>query len=58
MGHPILEMPQIFEQLFQIKPTEKVNKLKNFFKICLALIEDKDAMEELSTLVEQPQPSV
>ena len=55
---PILEMPQRFDQLFQIKLTEKVTKLKNFFKSCLALIKDKDVVEELSSLVEEPQPSV
>ena len=42
---PILEMPLRFDPLFQRKPTKKVSKLKNFFKSCLALIEDKDAME-------------
>ena len=51
-------MHEIFDQLFQRNPIEKVSKLNNFFKHCLALIEDKDVMEELLTLVEEPQPSV
>ena len=50
-GGPILEMPQIFEQLFQRKPTEKVSKLKNLFKSILELIEYKDVLAELSSLV-------
>ena len=29
------------------------SKLKYFFKICLALIHDKDAIAELATLVEE-----
>ena len=32
--------------------------MKNFFKSCLALTEDKYALAELSTLVAEPQPSV
>ena len=32
---------------------KKVSKLKDFFKICLALIHDKDVVEELTTLIEE-----
>ena len=48
---PILEMPQIFEQLFQKKQPEKVSKLKELFKSCLELITYKDAVAELSALI-------
>ena len=51
-------MPQRFEQVFERKSAKKVSKLKYFFEICLALIEDKDVVAELSTLVEETQPSV
>ena len=32
---------------------KKVSKLKEFFKSCLALIHDKDAIVELKTLIEE-----
>ena len=48
----ILEMPKIFEQLFQRKPTKKVSKLKYFLKSHLALIEYKDVVVELLALKE------
>ena len=44
--------------MFQRKPIEKVCKLKNLFNSCLERIEDKDAMEELSAIVEEPPPSM
>ena len=52
---PILEMPPSFDQSFQGKSTEKVSKLKIFFKSFLTLIEDKYALQYLSALVEEPQ---
>ena len=51
-------MPQLFKLLFQKKSTEHVNKLKYFFNFFLALIEDKDSLEKLAALVEEPQTSV
>ena len=36
-------MPKLFEQLIRKPPMKKVSKLKEIFKICLALIHDKDA---------------
>ena len=47
----ILEFPQRFKYSFQKKPTEKVSKLKEFFKSCLELITYKDAVAELSALI-------
>ena len=32
---------------------KKVSKLKEFFKICLALINDKDVFVELTTLIQE-----
>ena len=32
---------------------KKVSKLKEFFKICLELINDKDVVTELTTLIEE-----
>ena len=32
--------------------------MKNLFNSCLERIEDKDAMEELSAIVEEPPPSM
>ena len=55
---PILGIPERLEQLLQRKSTAKVSKLKYLFKSCVALIEDKDAMEELAALVEEPQINV
>ena len=46
-------MPEGFEQLIRKKPMKKVSKLKEFFKICLALINDKDVVVELTTLIEE-----
>ena len=57
-GGRILDMPQRFQNLFRIKTIEKGIKLKNLFKSCLALIEYKDVVAELSYLVEKSQPSV
>ena len=51
---PILEMPPSFDQSLQRKSTEKVSNLKIFFKSCLVLVKYKDALEELSTLIEEP----
>ena len=44
-----------FEQLFKKQPTEKVSKLKYFFKIFLSLIRNKDVVAKLTTLVEETQ---
>ena len=35
-----------------------VSKLKEFFKICLTLIQDKDGVIELTSLIEEPQEEV
>ena len=45
-------MPERFEQLNRNPPTKKVSKLKDVFKICLALIHDKYAIAKLTTLIE------
>ena len=44
-------MPKIFEQLIKKLPMKKVSKLKEFFKICLALIHDKDVVAKLVALI-------
>ena len=36
----------------------KVSKLKEFFLSCLSLIQDKDVVTELITLIEEPQEEV
>ena len=46
-------MPERFEQLIKKSPMKKVSKLKEFFKSCLALINDKDDVTELTTLIEE-----
>ena len=51
----IVEIPEIFDQLFQKQLTRKVSKLKEFFKSCLSLTQDKDVVAELTTLIEEPQ---
>ena len=43
----ILEMPQIFDQLFERNTTKKVIKLNNLFKIYLVLMEDKYTLTKL-----------
>ena len=40
-------MPEQFEQLIRKLPMKKVSKLKDFFKICLALTNDKGVVAEL-----------
>ena len=51
-------MPEIFEQLIRRIPTKKVSKIKEFFKICLALIHDKDVVMELVALIEDNTPDM
>ena len=46
-------MLKIFEQLLRKKPMKKVSNLKELFKNCLALIHDRDVVEELTTLIEE-----
>ena len=46
-------IPEQFEKLFKKKPMKKVSKIKEFFKNCLALINDKYAIIELITLIEE-----
>ena len=43
-------MPKTFEQLIKNPPMKNVSKLKEFFKICLALIHDRDGVAVLTTL--------
>ena len=47
----VREMHEISDQLFRKKPTEKVSKLKEFFKSLLLLIHDKDVVAKLTSLV-------
>ena len=51
-------MPERFDQMFWKQPTGKVSKLKEFFKSCLALIQDKYVVEKLTALIEEPQEYV
>ena len=46
-------MPKQFEQLIKKPPMKKVSKLKEFFKSCLSLINDKYVVVELTTLIEE-----
>ena len=45
-------MPKRFEQLLKKKPMKRVSKIKEIFKICFALLNDKDVVVELTTLIE------
>ena len=49
----VRSMPERFEQLIRRSPMKKVSKLKEFFKSCLALINDKDVVAELTALIEE-----
>ena len=40
------------------KSMKKVSILNHFFKSCLALVKDEDALEELSTLIKEPHTSI
>ena len=46
-------MLERFENLIRMPPMKKVSKLKEFFKSCLAIINDKDVVTELTTLIEE-----
>ena len=46
-------MPKRFEQLLSKQPMKKVSKLKYIFKSCLALIHDRDVVQELKSLIEE-----
>ena len=56
----VREIPEWFRHIFQKKVTQNVSKLKSFLSSFLALIQDKDAIEELQALIEEspvePQP--
>ena len=52
-GRPIMEMPEIFDQLFRKQLTINFSKLKYFFKSFLLLIHDKDDVTELTALIEE-----
>ena len=45
-------MLEWFEQLIKKPPMKNVTKIKEFFKSFLALINDKDVIPELTTLIE------
>ena len=49
----IKNMTERFEPLITNKPMKKVSNLKEFFKSCLALINDKDVVTELTALIEE-----
>ena len=51
----VREMSEIFDQLFRKQLERKVSKLKEFFKICLSLIHDKDVVTKLTSLTEETQ---
>ena len=46
-------MPELFEQLIRKPPMKNVSNIKEFFKICLALINDKDVIAKLTTIIEE-----
>ena len=46
-------IPKRFKNLLRKQPMQKVSKLKDFFKICLAIISDKNVVAELTTLIEE-----
>ena len=56
----VREMLEKFQHIFQKRVPQKVSKLKSLLSSCLALIQDKDAIEELQALIEEtlvePQP--
>ena len=54
----ILEIPPIFDQPLQRKSIEKVSNFKIFFNSYLELVKYKDVMEDLSDIIEKPQPSL
>ena len=51
-------MPDRFDELFQHKPTGKVSKLKELFKSCLVIIQDKYVVAKLIALIEEPKEEV
>ena len=55
---PNLEMPPSFDQSLQRKLMKKLSDLKIFFKSCLSLLNDKDALAKISTLIEEPYTSL
>ena len=48
----VREMHEIFDEILRKQPTRKVSKLKEIFKISLALIHGKDGVAELTSLIE------
>ena len=46
-------MLERFEQLIRKPLMKKVSKLKEFFKSCLALINDKSVVTEMTSLIEE-----
>ena len=47
------DMPERFQQLLQKKASTKVSKLRPFLSSCLMLIQDKDAIAELQSIIDE-----
>ena len=49
----VIDIPLRFDQPIPKKLTDQVSILKNFLKSCLELVENEDALVELSSLIEE-----
>ena len=54
----VYAMSSRFGQSIPIKSSARVSALKIFLKLCLSLIKDEDALEELTALLEEPKEDI
>jgi hypothetical protein len=50
---PVYAMPPIFDQTSKVQPLEKVSKLRNFLGSCVKLLNDKNSLQVLQSLLEK-----
>jgi hypothetical protein len=50
---PVYDMPPLFDQTNKEKPLEKVSNLRNFLGSCVKLLNDKNYLQVLQSLLEK-----
>jgi hypothetical protein len=50
---PVYDMPSLFDQTSKEYPSEKVSNLRNFLGSCVKLLNDKNYLQVLQTLLEK-----
>jgi hypothetical protein len=53
---PVYEMPPLFYQTIKEKPSEQVSNLRNFLGSCVKLLNDRNSLQILQSLLEKCHP--